>query len=907
MSGLTLTARLDPEENRGLMRLSRDTLARNGLLPGDPVRIGGARATHGRAVPGPVADAEVALDAFLARNSGAVEGAPVTLARVDLAPLRSVALRLDAMMRVEPDDLRDGLFDMALTEGDRLRVTLPGGRAADVEIAEVSPEPAGFVTEATTISLVAQSAQPYHGIGGLETQIAQVQEVVAAPLLRPELYERLGLAAPRGILFTGPPGSGKTLLARAVAARTQATFFHIAGPEIVSKHYGESEKALRDVFDAARRAAPAIVFIDEIDAIAPARAGLSDEKQLERRVVAQLLTLLDGLEDRGRVVVMAATNLPDTIDPALRRPGRFDREIAFRPPSPDQRRAILEVHLARAPLAPDADLGAIAALSHGYVGADLAALAREAAVAALSRAVRDAKGEANVALEDLVITQDDLRAGLDATSPSALRGLSSEARPVTWNDIGGLSAARRALDAALLQPRRHPELCAVLGVEPALGVLLAGPPGSGKTLLARALATETGMNFLPVRPPRLLSRYLGDAERAVADIFRTARDTAPTLIFFDEFDALAPRRGGQDAVLDRIVGAASGRARRARRTVRCVRRRGHQPRGRPRPRAHPPGKVRCGRRLRAARCGGTHLDPDRPSRRPPLRARRDGRGDRGGNGRGQRGRSRGPRLRRGARRARPADRGWGSRGRAADHGRGCRVCPRGAARRRDGPRHRPYLRGEPAMANDELIALLAGSDVPHLPDGTTAASAGGFVAIFGAGTPRLANRTRLAAAAAKRMAQLEALMPSGVLLPVMPGTFLAPEELPGMVEANRPMLTRLASELAGKVQFQVTVGRGSAGSHQPPGLAAELAGHLSSLCDACQSLPIDEALVSNHALLLDACREADLDATSGRDRRGESRARDPADRPRARDILRKHPPAPDIPPADPGRAACSRA
>ncbi|ETX15865.1 ATPase AAA [Roseivivax halodurans JCM 10272] len=553
MSGLTLTARLDPEEKRGLVRLSRGALARGGLLPGDPVRVGGARETHGRAVPGDVADGDVALGACLAGNSGVAEGEPVTLCRAALAPLRSVALRLDAMERARPDDLRDGLFDMALTEGDRLRVALPGGHAADVEIAEVSPEPAGFLTEATTISLVTRTARPYDGIGGLETQIAQVHEVVAAPLLRPELYERLGLPAPRGILFTGPPGSGKTLLARAVAARTQASFFHIAGPEIVSKHYGESERALREIFESARRAAPAILFIDEIDAIAPARAALSDEKQVERRVVAQLLTLLDGLEDRGRVVVLAATNPPDMIDPALRRPGRFDREIAFRPPTPDQRRAILEVHLARSPLARDADLAAIAEASHGYVGADLAALAREAAVAALSRAVKDAKGEANVALEDLTITQADLRAGLDATGPSALRGLSSEARPVTWDNLGGLTAARHALDVALLQPRRHPGLCAALGVRPARGVLLSGPPGSGKTLLARALATETGMNLVPVRPPRVLSRYLGDAERAVSDIFRTARDTAPTLIFFDEFDALAPRRGGQDAVLDRIV------------------------------------------------------------------------------------------------------------------------------------------------------------------------------------------------------------------------------------------------------------------------------------------------------------------------------------------------------------------
>ncbi|MEO0916970.1 MAG: AAA family ATPase [Pseudomonadota bacterium] len=472
-----------------------------------------------------------------------------------LLALHTIVVRIQNEVECANADLAECLYDLPLTEGDRLMVTLPMGRKAQIEIVTLAPSPAGLFRHTTSLSLAEnpRTAHPYESIGGLNDQIARVHEMVAVPLLRPELFERLGVAAPRGVLFTGPPGSGKTLLARSIAAKTSAAFFQISGPEIVSKHYGESEAALRNVFQAARKEAPAIVFIDEIDAIAPKRETLSGEKQVERRVVAQLLTMMDGLSERGRIIVMAATNLPDSLDPALRRPGRFDREIMFAPPSAIQREEILHIHLREAPLADNVDLASIANDSHGYVGADIAALAREASLAALDRAVSEAGGEDNVNLDNLFITQEDLTSGLKATSPSVLRDTVVESPTINFEDVGGLDTIKAALIEAVIWPQKHKAKFAKLNLNPVSGVLLSGPPGSGKTLIARALATESGMNFIPVRPGRVMSQFLGDAERAIADFFAKARQSAPCIIFFDELDALAPRRTGKDPVLDRVV------------------------------------------------------------------------------------------------------------------------------------------------------------------------------------------------------------------------------------------------------------------------------------------------------------------------------------------------------------------
>jgi transitional endoplasmic reticulum ATPase len=539
---------------RGLVGVPLDQMASLGLRPGDVVAIHGARLTHARVMPAPRGGTYITASDEVIHNAGASDIAP-RLERADLPRLTSVLLRATYTQPTPVARIAETLHDLALTEGDMLNATGQGGTAAGYEVVGLTPSPAGLFCDSTTVTLQAdpRPAPDYDTVGGLSDQIARVHEMVAIPLLRPDLFARLGVAAPRGVLFVGPPGSGKTLLARAIADRTSAAFFVINGPEIVSKHYGESESALRTVFAAAEKAAPAIVFIDEIDAIAPRRDSLSGEKQVERRVVAQLLTLMDGLSDRGRVVVMAATNLPDSLDPALRRPGRFDREIVFAPPSPAQRREILEIHLREAPLAADADLDLIARDSHGYVGADLAALAREAALAALDRSVDAAGGEQQVDANRLFITQEDLAHGLRVTSPSALRDMQVESPTVRFTDVGGLDDVKRALTEAVIWPQQHRGTFAALGVRPASGVLLSGPPGSGKTLLARALAQESGMNFIPVRPTRIISQFLGDAERAIAELFAKARHTSPCLIFLDELDSLAPRRTGKEAALDRIV------------------------------------------------------------------------------------------------------------------------------------------------------------------------------------------------------------------------------------------------------------------------------------------------------------------------------------------------------------------
>ena len=540
---------------RGIARMASTDLAELGLTVGATVRLAGGRPAFARAIPGRVPAGTVEIDGLTAANCAAAPDEPLTVTPEPLGPLDHALIRVDQAVGDGPDDFHDALFDMALAEGDALSVALRNGRRVAATVVRALPGGAGLVGDGTRIAIETPPGAngDFDAIGGLKQQIAAVQEIISAPLLRPELFQRLGIPAPRGILFSGPPGSGKTLLARTVARQTRAAFFQINGPEIQSKYHGESEAALREVFEAAGRAQPAIIFIDEIDSLAPRRDGLSSERQVERRVVAQLLTLMDGMTDRGRVVVMAATNIPDSLDPALRRPGRFDREIRFLPPTEAERRQILAVHLAQAPLGPDVDLDRIADAAHGYVGADLAAVAREAAVAALSRSIRAAGTEAAVRLEDLHVTQADLQQGLARTGPSLLRGATDTATPVRWDDIGGLDAAKLALRQAVEWPVRHAAAMRELGLAPPRGILLTGAPGGGKTMLARALATEASLNFIPVRPPDLASQFPGEAEKAVRSLFERARLAAPSLLFFDEFDAVAPRRGTAGAVFDRIV------------------------------------------------------------------------------------------------------------------------------------------------------------------------------------------------------------------------------------------------------------------------------------------------------------------------------------------------------------------
>src|SRR5215510_13808035 len=393
----------------------------------------------------------------------------------------------------------------------------------------------------------------YEDIGGLQRELGSIREMIELPLRYPEIFERLGIEAPKGVLLHGPPGCGKTLIARAVA-----NFFSLRGPEIMHKFYGESEAHLRRVFEQARPG-PSIIFLDEIDAIAPKRTALSGEQQVERRVVSQLLTLMDGLEARGQVIVIGATNIPDALDPALRRPGRFDREIAIGVPDKTGRLDVLQVHTRGMPLADDVDLERLAQVTYGYVGADLHSLCREAAMARLRKIFPDIDFELNQIpydeLESLSVQMEDFQDALALSEPSAIREVFTEVPDVRWSDVGGLEAAKQILKESNQWPTLYPDLFRRAGVAPPRGILLHGAPGVGKTLLAKAVATESGVNFISVKGPALMSRWVGETERAVRDIFHKAKLASPCIIFLDEIDSIAPRRSGGEAtaVTDRAI------------------------------------------------------------------------------------------------------------------------------------------------------------------------------------------------------------------------------------------------------------------------------------------------------------------------------------------------------------------
>ncbi len=401
----------------------------------------------------------------------------------------------------------------------------------------------------------------YEDIGGLGEELRKVREMIELPLKHPELFERLGIDPPKGVILYGPPGTGKTLIAKAVANESGARFFSINGPEIINKFYGESEKALRETFDKASKESPSIIFIDEIDSIAPKREDTQGE--LERRVVAQLLTLMDGLKSRGQVIVIAATNRLDAVDPALRRPGRFDREIEIGVPDKKGRKEILQIHTRGMPLEGKPEdkekiLEELASVTHGFVGADLAALAREAAMKALRRYLPEIDLDNPIpteVLEKMQVNKEDFMSALKEIEPSSLREVTIEVPNVSWDDIGDLEDAKKELKEAVELPVKNPEVFERMGLRPPRGILFFGPPGTGKTLLAKAVATESQSNFISIKGPEVMSKWVGESEKAVREIFKKAKQSAPTIVFLDELDSIAPRRGlyASSGVTDRIV------------------------------------------------------------------------------------------------------------------------------------------------------------------------------------------------------------------------------------------------------------------------------------------------------------------------------------------------------------------
>lgn len=553
---------------RGLVRIDPQAITRLGAAIGDVVRISGTRTTVGRLMPTyseQRGQGLAQMDGIMRANAGVTLGERVRIERVVAQPARRLILTpeggsLPSGMGAHLARLLEGLPILA---GDRLRVTLFGARAQSFTVAETQPTGPVLINVGTVIVLSGERSPSasgtitYEDIGGLGRELRRIREMIELPLRHPEVFARLGIDPPKGVLLYGPPGCGKTLIARAVAAETSAHFIHINGPEIIDRYYGASESNLRNAFEEARRRAPAIIFIDELDAIAPRREDMSGDRQIERRVVAQLLTLMDGLEPRGNVIVIGATNLPNALDPALRRPGRFDREISISVPDAAARREILEIHTRGMPLADDVDLERLARQTHGYVGADLAALCREAAMNALRRVMPELdRGMAAFPdLQTLHVTAADFSAAMTEIVPSAGRELFAERPTVSWDDVGGLDTVRQILTEAVVWPLQYPALLDRAGIRPPRGILLHGPPGVGKTLVAAALAHASEANFIAVKGPQLLSMWVGESERALRKLFQTARQAAPCLVFFDELDALAPPRGSDTAqVAERLVG-----------------------------------------------------------------------------------------------------------------------------------------------------------------------------------------------------------------------------------------------------------------------------------------------------------------------------------------------------------------
>jgi transitional endoplasmic reticulum ATPase len=547
---------------RGIARLDPHDLEKIGAEVGDIIQVEGKRKTAAKVMPAYPEDrgkSLIQMDGLLRGNAQVSLDEKVTVQKTSFSPADKIVLNPLTMARSisrERDTRYIGtlLDGLPLVEGDTIRANLFGTRSQDFSVISAIPKGVVLIHARTKIEVkgkaearAGDSKISYEDIGGLGKELHRIREMVELPLKYPQVFERLGIDPPKGVLLHGPPGCGKTLIARAVANETAAYFTHITGPEIMGKFYGESEGRLRAVFEEAKTNAPAILFIDEIDAIAPKREDMGGEKQVERRVVAQLLALMDGLESRGELIVIGATNIPNSLDPALRRPGRFDREIAISIPDQKGRLEILQIHTRGMPLVQDINIERLSQITHGFVGADLEALSREAAMNALRKIMPSIDFQLDEipyeTLLQLEVTMEDFGEALKEVEPSAIREVFVEVPDVNWGDVGGLGKVRQKLIEVVEWPLRYPQLFQEANVRPPKGILLSGSPGTGKTLVAKALAHESEVNFISIKGPELMSKYVGESERGVREVFRKAKQASPCILFFDEFDALVPERG----------------------------------------------------------------------------------------------------------------------------------------------------------------------------------------------------------------------------------------------------------------------------------------------------------------------------------------------------------------------------
>ena len=560
------------DAGRGIARIDPSVMEALGVAPEDTIVVEGTRQTVAVVAAPLPEDANrgvIRIDGGMRRNAGVGIDEKVGVRKVEPKPATKLTLAPTEPLRIMGGEeyLAQMLDGRVLTRGDIVQVRVMG-RPIDLAVVSTTPgAEAVVVSRATQIKVSEKPAKEedlkvprvtYEDVGGLRDEVRKVREMIELPLRHPELFERLGVEAPRGVLLHGPPGTGKTLLARAVASETQANFTAISGPEIVSKFYGQSEENLREIFKQAQENAPSIIFIDEIDSIAPKRDEVTGE--VERRIVAQLLSLMDGLQGRGKVVVIGATNRVNSLDPALRRPGRFDREVEIGIPDKEGRLEVLQVHTRGMPLTADVELEELAGITHGYVGADLAALCKEAALRALRRVLPDIDLEVEEipldVLNRLAVTRDDFLHAYREMEPSTLREVLIEKPNVRWDDIGGLDEVKQALRETVEWPLKYGPVFQRVDAKPPKGVLLHGPPGTGKTLLAKAVATESEANFISVKGPEFFSKWVGESERAVRETFRKAKQAAPCIVFFDEIDAIAAARGGGDVdggVHERVI------------------------------------------------------------------------------------------------------------------------------------------------------------------------------------------------------------------------------------------------------------------------------------------------------------------------------------------------------------------